>query len=408
MPDRDITGKGQNYVGAWLHYLILVPALGPLVYYCLAIFAAWSYRRRLKNLPPFDPTFTPPVSILKPVRGDDWDAYDNFASMCDLDYPEYEIVFAVGEADDPIISTIEKLQRDFPNTAIRLVIGVEQLGASRKTNKLCRLAKEARYDLLVMNDSDVRVEKDYLRDVTAWFRDPSVGVVTAFFRGVTDGRFAGEVDAVGIPSEGAPNAILAKMLGTLDYAFGWTMATTKQKLAEIGGFEAFVNHHSDDFVLGNEIARRGYRVEVMRKPVWMVFPEQTFGEFLKHELRWMIQLRNLRLRGYLALFFTFGLAWSLLVAVFVPSLKIAAAYAGLYLLLRLTLAWQVGVRLIDDPTVRRKPWLVIVRDAVSLCLYLVSFFSNTMNWRGSQYRVHGALLLPLQAEAHPTGKPQKG
>jgi ceramide glucosyltransferase len=395
-------------VGAWLHYLILIPALGPLVYYCLALFAARNFRTRAQNLPPSDSSFTPPVSILKPVRGDDWDTYENFASMCDLDYPEYEIVFAVGEADDPIIPTIHKLQQDYPNTSIRLLAGVEKLGASRKTNKLCRLAKEARYNLLVMNDSDVRVEKDYLREVTAWFRDPGVGVVTAFFRGITDGGFAAEVDAVGIPSEGAPNAILARSLGTLDYAFGWTMATTKEKLAEIGGFEAFVNHHSDDFVLGNEISRRGYRVEIMRKPVWMVFPKQTFEEFLKHELRWMIQLRNLRLGGYLALFFTFGLAWSLLIAAFVPSAKIAIGYAALYLFLRMSLAWEVGVRLIDDPTVRRKPWLVILRDAVCLCLYLASFFSNTMNWRGAQYRVHGALLIPLPAEAHPAGKTQKG
>jgi ceramide glucosyltransferase len=186
------------------------------------------------------------------------------------------------------------------------------------------------------------------------------------------------------------------------------MATTKEKLAEIGGFEAFVNHHSDDFVLGNEISRRGYRVEIMRKPVWMVFPKQTFEEFLKHELRWMIQLRNLRLGGYLALFFTFGLAWSLLIAAFGPSAKIAIGYAALYLFLRMSLAWEVGVRLIDDPTVRRKPWLVILRDAVCLCLYLASFFSNTMNWRGAQYRVHGALLIPLPAEAHPAGKTQKG
>ena len=121
--------------------------------------------------------------------------------MCVLDYPKYEIVFAVGEADDPII---QALQRDFPETQIRLIIGVEQLGACRKTNNLCRLAKEARYELLVMNDSDVRVVKDYLRAVTAPFRDAKVGVATAFFRGITDSALASELDATGVPTEGAP------------------------------------------------------------------------------------------------------------------------------------------------------------------------------------------------------------
>jgi ceramide glucosyltransferase len=394
-------------VGAWLRYLILIPALGPLVYYCLAIFAAWTHRLRLKNSPALDPYFSPPVSMLKPVRGVDRGAYENFASMCVLDYPEYEIVFAVGEADDPIIPTIQALQRDFPDTQIRLIVGVEQLGACRKTNNLCRLAKEARYELLVMNDSDVRVEKDYLRVVTAPFRDAKVGVVTAFFRGITDSGLASELDAMGIPTEGAPNTILAEFLGTLDYAFGWTMAIPKQRLAEIGGFEALVNHHSDDFMLGNEISRKGYRVEVMRKPVWMVFPKQTIEEFLRHELRWMVQLRNIRPDGYLALFFTFGLAWSLLVAALGPCWKIALAYAALYLSLRLSLAWEVGVRLIEDPTVRRKPWLVILRDALNLCLYIASFFSNTMAWRGFRYRVQGAFLIPLQTEAHPSGSTQK-
>jgi ceramide glucosyltransferase len=115
--------------------------------------------------------------MLKPVRGVDRGAYENFASMCVLDYPKYEIVFAVGEADDPII---QALQRDFQETQRRLIVGVEQLGACNKTNNLCRLAREARYELLVMNDSDVRVVKDYLRAVTAPFRDAKVGVVTAF------------------------------------------------------------------------------------------------------------------------------------------------------------------------------------------------------------------------------------
>jgi len=113
------------------------------------------------------------------------------------------------------------------------------------------------------------------------------------------------------------------------------------------------------------------------------------------------------LGGYLGLFFTFGLAWSLLVAALEPSWKIALVYAALYLSLRLSLAWEVGVHLIDDPTVRRRPWLVILRDGLNLCLYIASFFSNTMAWRGFRYRVQGAFLIPLQTEAHPSGSTQK-
>src|SRR5580704_4207439 len=378
-----------------LRYLILLPALGPLVYYCLALISAWDFLRSLRSRPAFDPAFVPPVSILKPVQGLDRDGYENFMSMCNLDYPEYEIVFAVGDRDDPVIPLIEKLKQEFPNTGVRLIIGVEELGISPKMNNLCRLVKEAKYELLVINDSDVRVERDYLRDVVAPFADSKVGAVTAFFRGMTNGRFAADVDAVGAPTFAFASALVARKLGQIDFALGWTMAITKERLAAIGGFEAMVNHHSDDFTLGNEVAKQGYRVELTKKAVWMVFPDESLADFLKHELRWSVMLRNIRPAGYWSLFMTFGFAWMLLVAVIVPSWKIALGYAALYLAFRLAVAWLVGVKIIGDPVVRKKMWLVPVRDVLDLCVYMASFFSRTVQWRGKRYRVRGTSLIPV-------------
>ncbi len=396
MLDSNPTGQEKGILLSLmsLRYLILIPALGPLFYYALALFSGWRYLRKLRSLPPLDRSFSPPVSILKPVRGVDREAYENFASMCALDYPLYEIVFAVGETDDPVIPLIERLQSKFPATPIRLVTGVEHLGHSPKMNNLCRLVKEAKFDLLVINDSDVRVENDYLRDAVAPFADPRVGAVTAFFRGITNGGFAANLDAVGVPTDSSASTLVAQKLGHIDFALGWTMAITKERLAEIGGFEAMVNHHSDDFTLGNEVAKKGYRVELMRRAVWMVFPDETLGDFMRHELRWSIMLKNIRPGGYLSLFMTFGFAWMLLVALIVPLWQVAAVYALLYLSLRLTVAWLIGVRIICDPVVRSKPWLVPVRDALNLCVYIASFFSNTVQWRGLPYKVDGASLIP--------------
>lgn len=152
------------------------------------------------------------------------------------------------------------------------------------------------------------------------------------------------------------------------------MATAKERLAEIGGFEAMVNLHSDDFTLGNEVVKRGYRVDLMRNPVWMVFPEEGLKQFLKHELRWCVQSKNLRPKGYPGMFLTFGLAWFLLVAILVPSWKIVGAYFLAYLVLRLALAWTVGVWGLNDRFVKRNLWLVPVRDAVNLwCMQPVFF-----------------------------------
>jgi ceramide glucosyltransferase len=372
-----------------LRYLVLLPAVGPLVYYVLALYSGWDYFREVKKLPPLDRRFAPPVSILKAVRGIDREAYENFASMCRLDYPNYEILYAVADADDPAIPVIQKLQREFPRRNIRLFTDIEQIGITRKTNSLCRLAREAKYDLLVINDSDVRVEEDYLYDVAAPFADHRVGVVTALFRAKSNGGFVADLDAVGVPTDASANTMVARKFKGIDFALGWTMATTKERLKEIGGFEQLVNLHSDDFELGHRIAKKGYRVELTRKPVWMVFPDESLGGFLKHELRWSILLKNIRPAGYVGMFMTFGFAWALLVAAIVPSWKVALAYALAYLVLRLTAAWVIGVWGIGDPVVKRRPWLVPIRDALNLYVYVTSFFSNTVEWRGLPYRVKG-------------------
>jgi ceramide glucosyltransferase len=378
-----------------LRWFVFLPALGPLVYYCLAIYSGLVYFRRLRKHPPVDRSFAPPVSILKPVRGLDHGAYENFASFCGLDYPDYEILFAVADADDSVIPIIEKLRKDYPKQAIRLIVGVEQMGITLKTNSLVRLTREARHELLVINDSDVRVEQDYLRDVVAPFADPKVGCVTAFFRGMTEGGLAADVDAVGVPTDSSASTLVAKILGSLDFALGWTMATTKTRLAEIGGFESLVNHHSDDFALGNEIFKRGYRIELMRKPVWMVFPRETWDDLFKHELRWSILLKNLRPGGYAAMAMTFGLPWAVLVTLVAPALSSALGYWAAYLTLRLAVAWTIGVWGLHDPVVRKRIWLVPVRDALNLCVYMASFFSNTVRWRGIAYRVQGRSFVPL-------------
>jgi ceramide glucosyltransferase len=377
-------------------WIVLVAALGPFVYYALATYCAWDYFRSVRKTPPPDPSFTPKVSILKPVRGIDREAYDNFASFCLQDYPEYEILFAVSDRDDLVIPVIERLQRDFPGRQIRVLPNIPQVGTNRKVNNLCHLEKEAKYELLVISDSDVRVEPDYLREMVAPFAKPDVGVVTALFRGISDGGFFSELDALGVPSDSACGALVARKLeGRMKFAFGWSMATTKHHLAEIGGFEAMANHHSDDFELGNRIASKGHRVEFMRKHIWMVFPSETMGEFFRHELRWSIGLRNVRKAGYLGLAFTYGLPWTVLAAIAAPSFGVAAGYVLAYLMLRFAMAWTAGVWGIGDPVTRRSIWLVPLRDLTNFCVWVAAFFSNKIQWRGIAFRVQQGLLVPL-------------
>ena len=394
-------------MGTWGNWMLLhifywmafALATAPLVYYGLSICSVFDYFWKLRKSPPGKSRFAPPVSILKPVRGVDCGAYENFASFCRLDYPEYEVIFAVAESDDPVVPVIEKLQADFPQCSVKLVKGVARIGANRKVNSLCRLVHEAKYDLLVMSDSDVRVTADYLEGVVPPFADPLVGAVTGFCRCVTGSSVAADLYALGMYMDSTPGALLARRLeGKMRFAFGWTMATTKKHLAEIGGWEAMANHHSDDFELGNRIARRGYRVELMRDPVWMVFPQETIGQYFRHELRWSVGLKNVRPTAYWWLILTHGLPWALLAAVLATKAGwpgIAAGYILAYLGLRLGLAWTTGTWGLGDSGAWKKLWLVPLRDALSFMAWVGGFFSQRILWRGIVYRVKDGRLLPV-------------
>ncbi len=383
-----------------LRLIVLVLAAGPLVYYLLSLYCVIEYFVAMRKLSPRDDSFAPPVSILKAVRGVDHDAYENFASYCRLNYPEYELVFAMADRDDPVIPVIEKLQRDFPDTRIAFVTDVPRIGENNKVNSLCRLVKEAKHNLMVMTDSDVRVERDYLREVVAPFADEAVGGVTSFCRCMGGGTLAADLDMLGMCMESVPSALVARRLeGKVQFAFGWTMATTKERLAEIGGWEAMANHHSDDFELGNRIAAKGYRVELMREPVWMVFPKENVSEFLRHELRWAIGLRNVRPAGYVGMIFTQGLPWAIAAAAIAFTsgwLVLAGFYLGAYLVLRLSVAYGAGVWGLGDNHVASKLWLAHLRDAISAVIWLAGFFTSRITWRGLEYRVKNRLLEPVK------------
>jgi ceramide glucosyltransferase len=387
----------------WLiiRWALLLFALAPYVYYLLATFAALRFFRRRT---PASANFTPPISILKPVRGLDRDAYENFASFARQDYPEFEILFNVADDRDPAIPVIQKLIRDFPSITIRLFAGCEQLGASQKMNKLVRLAENARHDLLVISDSDIRVEPGYLRAVSLPFQDSSVGVVTCLYRGLTLSSFAADLEAIGISSDFDAGVLSAWQLGDVDFALGATMATTKARLTGIGGFAALVNFFCDDYELGNRIAHSGYRIELSPYSVSTVFAEQAFAESFRHQLRWNLTLRSSRPLGHFGLIATHGFPWAILAALLAPSAAIAAAYLGAYLLLRGVMAWTVGVWGLRDSLLRRRMWMLPLRDAFAFVVWLASFFHNRIEWRGSHYTIRDKQLVPLKPPAAPSAR----
>jgi ceramide glucosyltransferase len=375
-----------------LRWAILVGAVLPLVYYLVAIYCAWQFfTPREEN----QTDFAPPVSILKPVRGLDREAYKNFASFCRQDYPQYEILFGVANDQDPAIPVIRDVIRDFPELSIRLLMGSQELGANDKVNRLCRLGREARYELLVINDSDIRVGPSYLKSVVSPFRDPQVGIVTCVYRGMAGSGLWSELEAINLSSNFLGGVLVARQMEGVRFSLGATIAIAKERLGEIGGFEALADFAVDDFEIGHRVASRGYRIELSPYTVQTVCPAHTAKEFFEQQMRWSIGLRNSRPAGHCGWVFAQGLPWALAASVVGHSVFAAMAYLGAYLTLRLAMAWTVGVRGLRDPLLRRKLWLVPLSDAFGSLIWLLSFGRNGINWRGSKFSVRKGRLVPI-------------
>jgi ceramide glucosyltransferase len=383
-----------NFHSGWRDAVLLLAA-APLVYYIAATFAAWRFFHRERKHKVR--SYTPPVSLLKAVRGVDFATYENYASFCRQGFPDYEILFAVNDAADPAVPLIHRLIAEFPDRKIRLFIGAECLGANRKVNKLARLSREAEHEILVLTDGDVRVGPNYLREVVAPFVDERTGAVTSFYRGIAQKNLGAELEAIGASSDYFAGVLMAELTEGINFALGASIVTTKRWLSKIGGFAPIAGMLADDYELGLRIAKAGGRVLLSREAVWTVYPAQTARSFWDHQLRWARTVRLCRPLSYFGLIFTLGLPWAVLAAVVAPTRWIAAAYLLAYLVLRHVMAWTVGVWGVGDDVLRKKLWLVPLRDALYSIVWLASFASNRITWGGREFTMHKGQMVPLTA-----------
>jgi ceramide glucosyltransferase len=376
----------------WRDVLLLLAA-APLVYYVLAIFAALRFFRReqVQELP----GHTPPASLLKPVRGLDFGSYENFASFCKQNYPDYEILFAVNDEHDPAVPLIRQIITEFPRRRIRLFTNAEDLGANRKVNKLAMLAREAQYEVLVLTDGDVRVGPDYLRAVVAPLHEKKIGAVTSFYRAIAEENLGAKLEAVGAASDFFAGVLMARWKEGIRFTLGASVATTKEWLSKMGGFEAIVDTLADDYELGLRIAKAGGEIVLSQEAVWTMYPAQTFGGFWDHQIRWARTVRLCRPLSYLGLLFTQGLPWTLLAILLAPATWIAGTYFAAYVVLRYAMAWTVGVWGVGDKVLRRNLWLVPVRDTIHFVVWLAGFGSNRIRWNSVEYAIRKGRMVPI-------------
>ena len=362
-------------------------ALGATLYSVVAFGAALSQPRSACR-----PEDLPKATVLKPLCGLEPETYACLRSFCDQQYPEFQIIFGVAAADDPVLAVVQRLQQEFPHRDVRILIDRRQHGSSRKVSNLINMMTEASHDYLVIADSDVCVDDQYLGKVVAPLRDADVGVVTCAYRGVPRGGFWSLMGSLFINEWFTPSVYVAAKGGSRSFAFGATIALRREVLSRIGGFGAIANHLADDYRLGELTRRLGLRTVLSGVEVDVVVAESNLGSLVAHELRWLRTIRAIRPLAYSFCFITFALPVTLLGALLSRGGSVALILLAIAAAARLLLHLKMR-------RARARPAqiaLIPVRDCLSLALWAWSFTNRRVKWRNEHYEVsRDGSALPL-------------
>ncbi|MGE5645542.1 MAG: bacteriohopanetetrol glucosamine biosynthesis glycosyltransferase HpnI [Acidobacteriota bacterium] len=364
-------------------YALLAVGAAAAAYQLLALAAALLRKRGQTPFPEGKgvcPLFRPPVSILKPVHGLDPDFYEAIRSHAVQQYPEFEIIFGVGRADDPAIRDIERLQAEYPAVPIRLVRSAAN-APNHKAGVLADLAAAARYPVLLVNDSDIRVPRDYLARVAAPLEDPAVGMVTCLYRARARG-WAGRFEAVGIATDFAPSVLVAPLVGVSEFALGSTMVFRAADLARIGGFAAIADYIADDYQLSRRIRALGRRVVISKCVVETSVPDSGWRDMWRHQLRWARTIRLARGGGYAGLPVANATLWAVLLA------AAGAWWAALPLFaLRTAAGLAAAVLVLGDRRALKDAYLIPFRDLTGVALWACGLFGSEVVWRDARLRL---------------------
>lgn len=367
-----------------LEILLLVLIFASWLYWLVA---CWMVRTFFQSQPEPKPDFAPPVSILKPVRGLDFEAYRNFASFCQQDYPRFEILFGVANPADPVIPVIARLQQGFPQNNIRLIVA-PAIESNRKASLLHHLANQASHEVLVVSDSDMRVTPDYLRRVVAPLADAQIGLVTCLYRGALPLTLSAHLEALHMSVTFLPSAIVARRFLSMRFALGATLALRHKDLTRLGGFAAIAEYLADDYQVGARIADLGLDVHLSDYVIASVLGATTFRDQWHREVRWARCSRISRPKEYSGLILTFStpLAIALILLSDFESLGWLALFGSL--LLRWLVAWLV-TGYVEDYTVRRRLLWLPVRDMLSALVWCASGVGRRIVWRGEAFILQG-------------------
>lgn len=389
-----------------LHVLLDIGLFGLLTSTISAILALVGLARFLRDRSnpqrhPASPASAtpPPVSLLKPLDGDEPDLEAHLASFFDQDYPRFEILFCARSASDAGLAAARRVAARYPEIPARFLSTGDQTYINAKVSSLELMHSAAQYDIFIVSDSDVRVAPDYIREVAVPFADPSVGAVTCLYRGVADQGLWAKLEAAGMSVEMTSGVLTANLLEGMKFALGPTMAVRRHCVEAMGGFGVLGPYCSDDFLLGEKVAQQGQTVVLSHHVIDHIILNLSFAASLRHQTRWMKSTRFSRPLGHLGTALTFGLPFGILSCLAALALHrpvLALSLLAYSVLNRMILAALVGSLAVHERHLLRTILLYPLRDLLGFCCWAASYAGSTILWRGRRYRLsRGGLMHPV-------------
>lgn len=360
---------------------MLIVCLAGIAYCAIALFALLRFAKR----PQLSSMRETGITILKPIHGVDAELFENLCSFCDQDYPQYQVIFGVHRNDDPAIEVIRRVIERFPERDLTLVVDGRPRSGNPKVANLACMLEVAKHDLFFIADADMRVDRRYLRSVSAEFDEASVGAATCLYAGVPLRGLASLLGALHINDQFAPSVLVATLGGPPRYCFGSTMAVRRDVFTAIGGIDALAPHLADDYVLGALVAARGYHVALSRYVVRNIVDEPGVAALLQHELRWARTIRSVQTIGYVFSFVTFPLPFALAWVVFAGQSPIAWSTLGIALALRAAMHYAArnALHAREAPPV----WLLPLRDCLGIFVWAMGLFGNRVTWKDKEVSI---------------------
>jgi ceramide glucosyltransferase len=331
------------------------------------------------------------------------ETYDNLANTCRLDYPKLQIVFGVAAADDPAIAIVKRLQRDFPEVDVELVVSAERIGSNAKVSNLSNMLQRAKHDVLVIADGDIRAPREYLRAIVPYLEDPRNGMVTCLYRGVATRTLANRIEALFINTDFGPMVTVARQVERMTYAFGATICVKRETFDRLGGFRAIADHLADDYQLGNMAVEAGYQVVLAPVVTETVLDLDSLTEVAAHQLRWARTYRICRPGGYLASIVTHSTLWATLYLLASGLTPAAWQVFAAALSIRLLAAGCIARFVLGVRSVWRDLWLIPAKDLFISSIWVAAFLGQTVRWGGTDFVVSpdGRMIPSLDPPADP-------